>query len=406
MFVKMLKSLVRTTASTVIGLLILYVLIRLAGNAAWASGASAALASLLDSDVTADTSVPLLMNYQGMLRDAEGNPLSGYYTLTLRIYDDITALPADALWAEEHVSVTVRSGDFSVLLGDSTALSPTFFGGPDRFIGVTVDPFNEMVPRQRFASVPYAVYAERAYALSSPDGDPLDAVFVNDAGNVGIGTTSPAHQLDVFGDGAAGAHISMGGHALTLKGVNDPVAYGPLLPYIDWRQADGVRAMYLGWGQTSDPKWVDMGLENGYNLAIRGGNVGIGTTIPEAKLDVDGSARIRGDLAAWDAVVDDLTVSDNLTVVGDLTVEGDINFRIFGTYRLDSQNGDIPDSLEMPSTDFSFCVLTSVKLRDVDDGTEEAGCTVIEYGGSWWLDAYSEQNADAWCEARCLVWGS
>ena len=93
-------------------------------------------------------------------------------------------------------------------------------------------------------------------------------------GRVGIGTDDPQGLLDVFTKGSSGAHIIASSHALTLKGVNDPVNYSPKLPYIQWRQADDKRAMYLGWGDTNQ-KYIDMRLENGYRLRIKGGDVQI-----------------------------------------------------------------------------------------------------------------------------------
>ena len=113
-----------------------------------------------------DATVPPYINYQGTLRDAEGNPLSGTFDMTFRIYDDLAA-PVAELWSEEHISVTVRSGHFSVLLGNTEPISPTLFSDPDRFIGVTVDPYDEMVPKQRFASVPYAMYSQNGIPVGT-----------------------------------------------------------------------------------------------------------------------------------------------------------------------------------------------------------------------------------------------
>ena len=95
------------------------------------------------------------------------------------------------------------------------------------------------------------------------------------AGRVGIGATTPGSLLHVFTPGASGAHLMLGGHAITLKGVNDPASYSPRLPYIQWRQGDNKRAMYLGWGDTKN-KSMSMRLENGYKLNISGGLVEIG----------------------------------------------------------------------------------------------------------------------------------
>jgi microcystin-dependent protein len=100
------------------------------------------------------------MNYQGTLRDIEGNLLSGTYVMTFRIYNAVDDPVMSALWTEEHTDVVVRDGLFNVVLGDITTISPTLFDSPNRFIGVQVAGTEELAPRQRFASVPYAIRAD------------------------------------------------------------------------------------------------------------------------------------------------------------------------------------------------------------------------------------------------------
>ncbi|RLC82685.1 MAG: hypothetical protein DRI79_14540, partial [Chloroflexi bacterium] len=140
------------------------------------NGGNLALAALGLAQAAPQTTAPQVMNYQGILKDAAGDPLNGTYTITFRIYD--SEIGGTALWEETHANVTVREGHFNVLLGYSTPLPDTLFSQPDRYIGVTVEPYTEMTPRQRIASVPYAFYADsafqaehtdRAYGLSAPD---------------------------------------------------------------------------------------------------------------------------------------------------------------------------------------------------------------------------------------------
>ncbi|MEZ4681034.1 MAG: hypothetical protein R2932_43160 [Caldilineaceae bacterium] len=173
-------------------------------------------AALLQS-VTNTSTTPPYLNYQGTLRDAEGNPISGVHKLTFRIYDDVTApLPA-ALWMEEHNDVTVRDGQFSVLLGNNTPVPPALFTGPDMFIGVTVAPLDEMVPRQRFASAPYAMYADHAAALIAPNGDGDHAVHVNNNGQVGVGTTSPQAQLQISTTTGSALQVNAGAQQMVVN---------------------------------------------------------------------------------------------------------------------------------------------------------------------------------------------
>ncbi|MFK7804987.1 MAG: hypothetical protein AB8G95_25365 [Anaerolineae bacterium] len=104
--------------------------------------------------------VPSDMNYQGILRDGDGNLVeTGEYNLTFRIYDEMAA--GEELYKQAKNGIIVRDGRFTTTL--SGIPTTVFTAGADRFIGVTVEPFAEMVPRERLASVPYAVQAEDAF---------------------------------------------------------------------------------------------------------------------------------------------------------------------------------------------------------------------------------------------------
>lgn len=190
---------------------------------------SALAAALLQTTGISKT-VPPYLNYQGTLRDAEGKTISGVHKLTFRIYKDVTAPLPEAIWMEEHNEVTVRDGHFSVLLGNNKPVPPELFTGPDMFIGVTVAPLDEMVPRQRFASAPYAMYADHAAALTAPNGSSTHAVHVDTTGRVGVGTTSPQGQLHATASNAistalqvdAGAqHLTVNNNGIYVQGDTD-----------------------------------------------------------------------------------------------------------------------------------------------------------------------------------------
>ena len=80
--------------------------------------------------------VPTFLNYQGTLRDPEGNLMNGVYRMTFRIYDNVTAPTTPNLWEGVYEEVTVRDGHFSVVLGDAAPLPEDAFTSPDRFIGI------------------------------------------------------------------------------------------------------------------------------------------------------------------------------------------------------------------------------------------------------------------------------
>lgn len=86
-------------------------------------------------------------------------------------------------------------------------------------------------------------------SLDAPDGDPLNALFVDDDGKVGIGTTNPSEALEING---------------TVKA--------------SLFQGDGS-------GLTGTTKWSDS--ERG--IYYDAGNVGVGTTDPQSELDVRGT---------------------------------------------------------------------------------------------------------------------
>lgn len=105
--------------------------------------------------------IPATFNYQGTLRDAQGNLVSGTRDMTFRIYDDVLA--GNVLHEENVLGISVRDGVFNVVLGNVVAIAPTVFASGPRFIGITVTPDpNEMVPRQRLHPVPWAQLATNA----------------------------------------------------------------------------------------------------------------------------------------------------------------------------------------------------------------------------------------------------
>lgn len=121
---------------------------------AYASG----LASV--SAETAVANIPNAFSYQGTLRRANGDLANGAFTIILNIYDVVTG--GTALHSETFPNVVVRNGNFGVVVGDAAALPAGLFDNANLYIGLTVAPDAEMLPRQRLFPVPWAMQADAA----------------------------------------------------------------------------------------------------------------------------------------------------------------------------------------------------------------------------------------------------
>ena len=129
--------------------------------------------------------VPAMMHYQGFLTDEEGEPLNDTLSMTFTIYPD----PDEAivLWTETQADVIVTNGLFHVLLGSVNPIVDTVFAETERWLGITVAPDPEIVPRTRLVTVPWA------FRVSTVDGASGGTI----SGRVGIGVADPYTKLQV-----------------------------------------------------------------------------------------------------------------------------------------------------------------------------------------------------------------
>ncbi len=123
---------------------------------------------------------PNYFNYQGVLKDDQGEPLdTGAYQMEFNIYD--VALDGDPIWGpflfddgtdEGHTKmVQVANGRFNVILGptDTTgrSLSEVFSGGDTAYVQLRVGTGDPILPRQQILSTPYAFKAATAVTANS-----------------------------------------------------------------------------------------------------------------------------------------------------------------------------------------------------------------------------------------------
>ncbi|OGR76213.1 MAG: hypothetical protein A2X32_03000 [Elusimicrobia bacterium GWC2_64_44] len=160
---------------------------------------------------------PSQINYQGRLVDATGNPLSGSYTLTFRIYDAASA--GTTLWTEPQ-TLTVDNGIFSAKLGSVANLPPSVFSADTRYLGVTVGADAEMTPRVQLLSVPYAIYAASAASVGTPGQGVIISTFVQ--------VNDYISATRFIGDGSGLTGISAGGSSIVLPIVSTHIADGSI----------------------------------------------------------------------------------------------------------------------------------------------------------------------------------
>jgi hypothetical protein len=160
--------------------------------------------------------VPNVINYQGMLRQPDGTPINGTYSMTFRLYDEPTL--GTLFHTETLTEVVVHDGLFTVLLGDADGNPIAAVAFQNRlYASIQVEGDAEMEPRQRIAPVPYAVQL-------------TDGVYVGEAGNVGVGNTDPLADTSLLvGPATGGRHLTLndiptarwgfatGGHDLSVQ---------------------------------------------------------------------------------------------------------------------------------------------------------------------------------------------
>jgi hypothetical protein len=295
-------------------------------------------------------SVPDQLNYQGFLANAaDSAAITATPEMTFRLFDSQTK--GAELWSETHPAVEVQGGLFQVLLGSVIPFPDGLFEGFDLWLQTEVGP-DVLTPRKPLVSVAYSRKAANAdeaatagmasnaghlegYTvvdlddrwvneddldhLNAADGTPANAVHVDDAGKVGIGTTSPLTELDVsgsvnattyYGDGSNLTGISGGADTdWTIRGdtvyhETGPVGIGTASPTapLTIQAGSGDEIYFPSAGNNVDIKSVmsiNLGTNSGHGVGLitnnlhrvlvnGSGDVGIGTISPAYKLDVNG----------------------------------------------------------------------------------------------------------------------
>ena len=300
-----------------------------------------------------EAAVPRVIQFNGVLRGSAGQPLAGVQGVTFALYSE--QFDGAPLWIESQNVAVDEYGRFAVLLGSATSGGlpvELFSSGQSRWLGVQPQvPGEPEQPRVLLVSVPYALKAADAETLGGlpasafmlapgivtervkdsgglasgmardldgvttsavSDGPPTasaagdtgyllrftddvggtgrSALFQDGAGKIGIGTAAPAYALDL-----PAGEVRFGGYRTWLPYFDAQIRMGNVTP------GQGTWAMGISGDVTDDFFFLKM--SNGhfpfrikyttedFLLATTAGNVGVGTSSPTQKLDVNGTVK-------------------------------------------------------------------------------------------------------------------
>jgi len=243
--------------------------------------------------------VPPTVWYQGFLADVStGEPISGTVDIVARLY----TLPvggAVVSGPETHAGTTVTEGWFNIELGSIVSLPD--FDGPGYFLDLRVDG-EVMSQRMKLGSVPAAFQA--AHADSASAGGVGGSLWQQAGGDVyrltgavGIGLASPTEDLHIKNDqnGTTGIKIentdtgSLSSERIDFVNEDGGIAFVAL--YDDDHGSYPCR-MAIANNRPNGTMWLRTA--SGAVFIDTTGYVGVGTTSPEAELDVNGTARVDG----------------------------------------------------------------------------------------------------------------
>jgi archaellum component FlaG (FlaF/FlaG flagellin family) len=261
--------------------------------------------------------------YQGRLVDSD-YAANGLYDFKFRLYNDANS--GSQIGSEiDKMSVDVIDGYSTVELDFGSSV----FDGSDCWLEIEVkistlsDPnaYAVLKPRQKITPAPYVMYAKNtgyaqnagnadmldgyhanAFApsihshnsLDAADGSPTEALYVDNTGSVGIGTTSPDEKLHVAGsvkivDGSQGAGKVLTSDAegkASWQNVQILPGGVPSGAIVMW--FGSIASIPTGWalcnGSNGTPDLRDrfiVGAGNSYNVGNTGGEASHTLTIDE-----------------------------------------------------------------------------------------------------------------------------
>jgi hypothetical protein len=233
---------------------------------------------------SAVTALPRLVRFNGTAKDLNGNPLTGVIGITFALYSEQNG--GAPLWLETQNVQADGNGHYTVLLGASKPDGlpiDLFTSEQARWVGVQISGQAEQ-PRVLLVSAPYAFKAGDAETVG---GLPASAFAL---------ARTPQAQAD----GSAGSSPASRRALLQTVPATNPEVTGK-----------GSIGFVPLWDETSD--LVDSAIFQ------KSSDIGIGTKIPAATLDVSGKSDIRDTLTLFPKATDATLVISGTTFKIDQT---------------------------------------------------------------------------------------
>jgi hypothetical protein len=137
--------------------------------------------------------IPALLNYQGVLKDAEGGLVEdAEYVINFKLYESPTGV--DHIWQESQ-NINTTNGIFNAILGINSTIEN--LPSENAYLGISINGGSELLPRKRLVSVGYAFKSRNAdFALHSQVSD--TSAFANVAGDAQLLGGMPADSYRVI----------------------------------------------------------------------------------------------------------------------------------------------------------------------------------------------------------------
>jgi len=315
--------------------------------------------------------IPQTINYQGVLTDNAGQVVADdNYALTFRLYDALSG--GNMLWEESRM-VPVEKGLFDVILGEVVPINLLF--NNQYWLGITINTGSELEPRTKLSSVAYSLNTKNIVDSSITTSKIVDGAITSqkidsnavvkslnglkDSVNLVPGTnvtiTPSGNNLTISATPGGGGSIGGSGTANYVSkftslntignsiiyendgkvgiGITDFSTYGQQAKFAvkGYCMFDSVRISGTDWAENTiyieRPDGLGIVNKTGPIIFRTGGdqtdsnrviidingNVGIGTSTPDAKLELSGS----------DALINGLTIGTGKSNISNNSALGD-----------------------------------------------------------------------------------